>query len=422
MQKSSSRSLGRITTTTIGVIFVLLCIQNVTLRRASVHELSTANNKLSTKVTKKTQNDIIIPTTMKQSNKVDSTMNSNNNKMSAKEFLKFKIEPKQFEIYNHPFPCIRTSKSNNDEDATGFQYIKVYKTASSTVAHIVKYIANKRGSCTEHSNHAAAHEFPSLSTRKTNDPKSFLFTFVREPTKRGISDFFFTRVSQMGREVNVTNFKEGCCRPKLKLNGLAGFQLAYISTEERMPQSTFWNSTDPTMIQHPNLLKDRVNNVFHSYDFIGVSDRLNESLVALSFILHLKLTEIIHVNYRTSGSFMPEGKTCIKLAKSVLTPDIEKYLETDEWKAITAGDKLLFNTANEALDNTIDNVIGRNKFKQRLEQYDSLMSLIKECDVICASACSSNGEYTEPTSCLPCMNEERKQWYNEQKRKLLIST
>lgn len=329
--------------------------------------------------------------------------------MSPDEFQNFKIESKQFEIFGHPFPCLH---KNNTEPGTGFRYIKVYKTASSTVAHIVKYIADKRGSCKEFSNHAAAHEFSDLHgwRRTKNQHKSFLFTFVREPTKRAVSDFFYTRVTQGGKDVNLSNFKEGCCRPQHELNGQSGFQLAYISTDERLPEYTFWHSDDPLVVQKPYLLKQRVNNVFESYDFVGVSDRLNESLVALSFLLDLDLTEIVYVSYRESGSFEAINKKCIKLVKAEVTPDIEEYLKTDEWKAITAGDKLLHRTANDALDNTINNVIGRDKFEERLLDYEDLVTFMKACGEECSSACTTDGEYRGETSCRPCMTEKRKQW------------
>ena len=337
-------------------------------------------------------------------------VNMINDGIPADEFLKLTFPPRLFPKYKHDFPCLH--KSSN-EMGSGFRYIKVFKTASSTVAHIVKYIARKHGSCQEFSNHAAAHTFPGLKNREPNQPKSFLFTFVREPTKRAVSDFFFSKVTHGKMEVNLKNFRKGCCRPNQTLNGQAGFQLAYISTQERLPEYTFWNISYPTLIQKPLDLLQRVEGVFDSYDFIGVSDRLNESLLTLSFLLDLPLTDIAYISYRQSGSYEEYQKKCVKIVEAKLTADVEDYLQTDEWKAVIGGDKKLHMAANEALDNTIDNVIGRDIFEARLRDYVALTTLVQECNSICSSTCSEDGQYKEQIACLPCMDEKKKQWLIE---------
>jgi hypothetical protein len=326
--------------------------------------------------------------------------------MTPDQFLKTTMEPKHFTKYQHNFPCF-PNKSSYEENV-GLFYIKVFKTASSTVSHIIKKISRKRGGCVEHSSHAAAHTY-NLQNR-TKD-QSFLFTFIREPTKRAVSNFFYFQVTQKKVDINVDNFKAGCCQSKLKLNGQAGFQLAYISTQERLPQYSFWNSNDPEKIHNPYTLVDRVNEVFSSYDFIGVSERFNESIVILSFLLNLTLDEIKYVTRKQSGSYvyLPRKKKCVKSVKSQLTTELEQYLQSSEWKAITAGDSLLHRTALEALDHTIDNVIGRDTFQNRLSEYESMMELIQECDEKCL-CCSEDGKYREPVSCRSCMDQARSKW------------
>lgn len=325
------------------------------------------------------------------------------------DFASMTLDPKQFQKFNHQFPCIDKS-SKQKEGGVGFHYIKVHKTASSTVAHIVKYISNRRGRCLEYSNHAPAHEFQGLLNRARNQNNSYLFTFVREPTKRAVSDFFYRKVTQDREEVNLENFQNGCCRSKQGLNGQAGYQLAYISTDEKLPEYTFWNDSDPNKVQNPKLLLRRINNVFDTYDFIGVSERLNESLVVLSFLLDLSITEIVYVSYRQSGSYLEINKRCIKIVESHVTSDIEDYVETEEWKAKTAGDKLLHETVMAALDNTIDNVIGREMFQARLKEYEALLKSMAKCETVCSSSCTNTGEYRGAISCRPCMNQVRKEW------------
>lgn len=397
-----------------------LSLNNILLRPdASFDDVETKRTSMQTNTN--ADSDVTNMINQINSNYTSSFSTTDGTMVSVHQFLNgtTQIQPKQFEKYNHTFPCLPKSYSSSNEGndkPTGLYYIKVFKTASSTVAHIVKYIANKRGSCKEHSDHAAAHTLfteHKLHHHKPNQPKSFLFTFIREPTKRAVSDFFYRKVTQEGEEVNLDNFKNGCCRTHQNLDGQAGFQLAYISLMQRLPEYTFWNNSHPTMIQQPNALLERVNNVFDSYDFVGVSDRLNESLVALSFILNLSLSEIAYVSYRQSGSYLEVQKKCVKIVKPQLTKDVEEFLNTDEWKAMIAGDTLLHKAANIALDRTIDNVIGRDTFVERLREYESLIELMKECGEECSSTCSTDGLYREATSCRPCMNSMRSKWNME---------
>lgn len=321
------------------------------------------------------------------------------NIMTPDLFLKLDPGEKQFTKYQHNFPCVPIS---NNKEGTGLIYIKVFKTASSTVSHIVKNIGRKRG-CKQQSDHAAAHTL-NLQNRKQN--QSFLFTFVREPTKRAISNFFYFKVTMQNQEVSVSNFKSGCCKSRMKLKGNAGFQLAYISTQGRLPEYSFWNSSDPEKIQNPYKLLDRINHVFKSYNFIGVSERLNESMVVLSFLLDLTVREIAYVNHKNSGSYVyvRSRKECVKIVEAQLPRELEEYLTTKEWNTLTAGDTLLHRTAWKALDNTIDNVIGRDLFQKRLKQYESLMEMMHTCNEKCLD-CSSDGKYHEPTSCSSCMDK-----------------
>ena len=341
------------------------------------------------------------------------------------------LPPKQFNIYPYHFPCIQSSNIPNRErkkGGLGLHYIKVYKTASSTLARIVARTAHSHGKdCIYYNSHAESHTFSNLHYRNHDhdhnhhDKDSFLFTFVRDPTKRAISDFGWKSVSQLGKEVNLSNFKDGCCRSTHKLNGQAGFQLAYISNDERLPEYTFWNSTlDNEKVQHPKLLSERIDHVFTSYDFIGVTERLDESLVVFSFLLNLKLRDMLYISSKHSddGGYVDLHKgnkdRCIKISKPELTKDITNYLETEEWKARTAGDKLLHLTAMKTLDNTIDNVIGREKFEKQMKTFEALLESVgKKCGKKC-SKCSSSGEYVGDKECKSCKAHVLKRfWKND---------
>ncbi len=355
--------------------------------------------------------------------KSNNNNSSNNNNidnqsfgMSPEMFANITVPPKQFNIYKHDFPCISKTSTLKDNDSSGgggLHYVKVYKTASSTISHVTKKIAMKHGSdCLYHNSHAGAYTFENLQNRMVNNQNgTFLFTFVRDPTERAISDFFWRSITQEGSDVNISTFKKSCCRKSQALNGQSGFQLAYISVDERLPEYTFWNRTvDANKVQHPALLLERVTNVFDSYDFIGVTERLDESLVVLSFLLDLSLSEISYVSYKHANDGQYVGIThhnqvrCYKVRKSELSMDIKNYIESSQWKARTAGDLLLHKTAMRTLDNTINEVIGRKAFEKRLSMFQLMQNKMKLCESLCL-ACSDTGKYKGREHCAKCVQK-----------------
>lgn len=351
--------------------------------------------------------------------------------ISADDFAqRYQLQPKQFQIYKHDFPCVSNKRKLGRKAGEGFYYIKIHKTGSTTMVKIVEKIASSRAKknskcyCTD-LKHRAAYQYLQLKNRaKNNQPRSFLFTIVREPTSRELSNYIYESVIQKkcGRELGVENFKADCCRKKFKLEGMGGFQSAFMSTDEKLPMYTFWKANDPERIQQPDLLFDRIDNLFNSYDFIGVSERLNESLVILSFLLDLSLTDIAYQSFRkNSGNYVQGGgegrRKCYKSVSKQegITKDIEMYLQSDEWKARTAADRLLHKSVLEAMDNTINNVIGRTKFQERLEKFEELLGLMEDCETVCA-VCSEDGKLQKKKGqCLECKNRILDSWSEEMK-------
>jgi len=107
------------------------------------------------------------------------------------EFLQTKLPLKSYSRYEYDFPCATTNETQNGE---GIIFIKVHKCASTTVAKLVREIANKRGRCGYHNKHGPAHTLD-LKNRKRS--KSYLFTFLRHPSSRYVSQFRETMLSQL---------------------------------------------------------------------------------------------------------------------------------------------------------------------------------------------------------------------------------
>ena len=112
-----------------------------------------------------------------------------------------------------------------------------------------------------------------------------------------------------------------------------------------------------------------VSNVLVKFDFIGLLERLDESLVALQLVLGLKTMDIVHTKSKQSGSYVLvksrannfKGE-CNLIPKTVsVSPGVGAYLGGREWDTNNRGDTLLYDAANRSLDRTID-AIGRSSF------------------------------------------------------------
>lgn len=343
--------------------------------------------------------------------------------MSPDEFIKFKLRPKEFQKYKYDVPCVPNNKDQEIE-GNGLYYIKIHKTGSTTMAGVTKRIAKNHGNntftCMYRNDHNAGYYYHGLKNRSKNRQKSFVFTLVRDPTSRALSDYFYTSVTQQGSKVEVELFKMRCCRKRFRLLGQAGHQVGFMSVEEKLDEYYFWNHTDPEKINQPEMLLNRIDNLFNSYDFIGVSERMNESLVLLSFLLDLSLADIVYHSSRNGSKEYVQGgglnnQKCFKTVtkREGMTKELQEYVESNEWKARTAADRLLHSTVIEAMDNTIDNVIGRKEFERRLIEFEKLLEAFSECEDDC-SDCSSEGQFISNWfKCESCNERVLNSWKSE---------
>jgi len=329
------------------------------------------------------------------------------------------IKPRAFSIYPHPLPCFLDKDPQSKDE--GIIFIKLQKCASSTIAAIVRDISKKYGKslpkdddggfknmkntrnganksnqqCKHHSVHGYAFNLAKITQRKKD--KSFLFTFLREPTDRFISDFFYHGISKSNHyaQPSLDNFLHFSNELMQNFTGYGGYEFPYLLTDKQhvppfSPEYMFWNPAEPSLVQNPTLLVKRVEGILEEFDFIGLVSRIDESLVALGFILNLPLVDLLHVkSKKTSGNYDYNARlnTCFQSVKSRPTEDMKVYFESKEWKAKIAGDDLLFHAANLSLNRTIE-MIGKEKFGAKLQEYNELKDIMFE---LCGSAvCSTN--------------------------------
>jgi hypothetical protein len=174
-------------------------------------------------------------------------------------------------------------------------------------------------------------------------------------------------------------------------DGQGGFQLRYLSLNH-IERSSVWNDTDPTTVQDPKAVQENVEQVMHNYDFLALTERLDESLVAIQLLLDLHTSDILSTSSKVGGGYYYHKRKnkCTPIQKSFRSPAVQAYLESDEWYAKNYGDYLLYAAANHSLDKTIER-IGKTRFAKALQEYRESMNLVnKEC-VHGLFPCSANG-------------------------------
>lgn len=118
----------------------------------------------------------------------------------------------------------------------------------------------------------------------------------------------------------------------------------------------------------------RIRQILKSYNFIGIVERMDESIVALQMILGLETADVLALNSKVSGTG--------KVQKTFVTPVMEEYFNSTEYNNLISIDKRFYKAINKSLDKTIQN-LGLAKFDVQLQQFCKFKSLIEQT---CTSA------------------------------------
>jgi len=243
----------------------------------------------------------------------------------------------------------------------GIFFIKVPKTSSFMLALITNRIAAREARRRKFyvGTHCKTHEptvhYPASTLKIGNRDKlqSFLWTMIRQPDDRAISHY--------GMHLSFGNWSATDKEFIEKLKGNIFFrphtQLWWIA-------SSFLKD-DTSDNQLPSIVQD----VLDQYNFIGVYERLHESLVVLSMLMDVNINDILYT-WRPSRLARCGSST----QPSWLTKDMKEHLATNEWKNKQKGDFILYNAVNQKLDATIQ-ALGRDKVKANVEKYNRLIQI-----------------------------------------------
>jgi Galactose-3-O-sulfotransferase len=233
------------------------------------------------------------------------------------------IRPRAFTAWDrarYELPCEpledywQTARVQMSPASTGLMLVKTFKTGSSTAAgvtlRLAQQIARKRNLtlevadrnhlpprqkaswtlCKNRVMHAPTH---TMGYDRRDKSKSFLWSIVREPTSRTVSHYFHSLVSR--RRINASDdaffiryLKSEI--PSYQLD-FEDYQIKYLSFHHlpRYNRSTY----DPI---------HEINDILRNYDFVAVTERLDESLVAMQMLLGLDAEDIAHVEYVPPGA------------------------------------------------------------------------------------------------------------------------
>lgn len=283
----------------------------------------------------------------------------------------------------------------------GLFFAKLYKTGSSTSVGIHLRIARNtatRQNLTYEDNTPASlcrsrfthgNNLPGKTfyrNRRMNE--TILWTTIRDPTQRAISAFFHFGVSR--RRLN----------PHELATFLKFFQTG-VPCKDYYLRALYTNDVFKRDVDDPI---DVINDILHKYDFIGITERMDESAVVLMMLLNLKLADILYLNAKTNGGYDGGGyhEGCTFIQPSFLSSEIKEYIESDEWRDQIRYDVAFYQAVNQSLDLTIDR-LGRREFEDNLQKFLQAKKYANDkCLPTTVFPCDREGVHHQPneTDCL----------------------
>ena len=293
-----------------------------------------------------------------------------------------------------PAPCAPSSGKEdrfsyswqrNNPSRQGFLFARPTKTGSTSFSFAMIRAAKLLG---QRSGEADYCRFQTVHEKATHmkyaervADESYLFSLLRDPNKRSVSQFFYNGLTLGRKDKKPTPqyFKKFLLHNPIELHSTYIEQLRF----------------------YPKLQGRRaVKHILHAYDFIGITERMDESLVVWSLLLGLKLEDILHLKSNEGGGMLSIPGQCFEVPKAFVSPEMQAFLDSPEWKATVKWDYVLYNYANKSLDATIDH-LGREGVERQVAQFQALQRQVETtCRPITKFPCSSDGIYQEDHDCL----------------------
>jgi hypothetical protein len=268
-------------------------------------------------------------------------------------------------------------QGDNKTKVHGLVYVKLPKAASSTGSGINIRIARsvgKRVLKKKGNKPKCAHTYQHGDGFRRRESPSILWTILRDPSSRALSEFFHFKVSREG----VVPTSESMIR---FLRTRQSYQLHYIYSERK---KSIVVNTPAKVIRHY---------VMEEYNFIALVERLDESLVVMKLLWGLEDQDIIVLPAKQSGGY-DDGrfeKKCTKIQPASTPPHIDEYLRTNFTNLNS--DYLMYAVANRSLDLTIE-ALGRGRVAAEVQKHRWLQRAAEEkCLSRTIFPCSASGTW-----------------------------
>lgn len=269
------------------------------------------------------------------------------------------------------------------EEVRGLIYVKSYKASSSTAEGVnialAYHLAPSSESKCEHYNR---HEFANAKLHALrNRAASLLWTLVRFPRDRDLSQLLHFRVSRQGMDLQSP-------AAVVALRYQKSSQTQYLGLMRIPPETT----TQSDLVQFIQ------TNILQAYDFIGVTERMPESLAVMSLLWHIQPSHLVVLSAKQSqrGDYDAgsQRKKCTKLTPrpTPLPSTIAQYLDSPSYTE-NNWDFVLYHAVNASLDRTIEK-LGRDRVQTQTALIQHLQQLAeRECRPKAVYPCSQEGEY-----------------------------
>lgn len=304
----------------------------------------------------------------------------------------------------------------------GLLFVKPYKAASSTAVgvhlriatHLAKLRQQRQQVLPNETMHANRHDICKVrfdhsvasgmkygerirQQGQLSSSSSFLWSIVRDPTSRAVSHYYHFIVGRHNVTASDATFRAALSHPNLAAP--SDYYLRILTLEDGGYQRL--------ILHPPENVEDAlpvIQDIVEGYDFLAVTERFDESMVALQMLTGVSLASVLYLTAKRGGGYDDGGgkRSCVRIPPHAdLTLGMTRYLESPQWTAKVQNDQLLFRVANRSLDRTIDETIGRPTFERQLERFLKAQRLAgKRCVSRAVFPCDDKGRYRNDTNCL----------------------
>jgi hypothetical protein len=312
------------------------------------------------------------------------------------------VSARAFTSWPYAFPCFPAIKTWFTDQAQytaidrGLVFLSPFKTGSTTSVGVHLRMAKRQARrrnltmCRVRYRHKYACRM--YDEDNLVPEELFTWTVLRDPTTRVVSQFFYYLSEESYDEPTDDNFQAYLA---------TGMERGFLVRNHYVGQlsRTCMREIDPVTYT------PYAQAFFRDINFVGITERMDESIVALSMILNVSLADVLYLkNNKAAGDFSRHARRpkCNYILPSFVTPRMKEYFQSDAWQASVYWDHLVYTVANRSLDLTID-ALGRETFARKLKRFQQAKQRAQGyCLPRVTLPCGPSGNFTgqKKTDCL----------------------